>query len=243
MSIDNKFYTFQTQGGRINPNSDIEKLLKSESLRLTKRLDKYFQEIKLEQNHIVLDAPCGYGNMLYTYSRHNIKSHGYDLDSAQVSIAKYYGLNAETMDILKIQSSSKYIAISSLDFIEHLEKDVALEVLKNFYSFLRPGGLLILRTPCADSPFGLRDFANDPTHKWVGTSGTVSNLLVMTGYCNIEIIEDWPMPNKLRIPRIFLAKVLRSLTRIYLFLIGFGSPTCLSPSMLIVARKPTNLYS
>lgn len=237
MNLDKRFYEYQTKGGRINAASDIGQLLNSESVRLTKRLGKYLGEIRRQPDHLVLDAPCGYGNMLYTYALQEINCHGCDLDDAQVRIAKSFGFRAETMNIFDLLPDCQYNAISSLDFIEHIEKGQALQVLSKFNSMLKSGGLLILRTPSADSPFGLRDFADDPTHKWIGTSSTISKLLAMAGYYKIEIIEDWPYPAKFYLARISVATILRCLSRLYLFLIGFGNPRCLSPSMIIVARK------
>lgn len=237
MNIDDKFYEYQTSFRSVISPDQINALCSRESARLGLRIKKYLDRIKLNPEALVLDAPCGYGNMLYLYRENGIKCEGIDLDGAQIKLALSVGLNAAKGDIFQAEANCHYAAISSLDFIEHVDKNSALVAINRFHRMIKPGGYLIIRTPCGDSPFGLRDFAEDPTHKWIGTSACISSLLRIAGFNNIEVIEDWPIPVHFGYVRTPVASILRAFTRLFLWLIGFGNPKCLSASMIIVAQK------
>ena len=237
MSFDTKFYKIQTKIRALNTRNDVIAICERESRRIGDILKAYLILIKSESESFVLDAPCGYGNMLFLYRKLGIDYEGFDLDINQVNLAKSIGLSARKADIFSVECKNKYSAISSFDFIEHLEKGDALLIIEKFYQMLRPNGYIFLRTPSGDSPFGLRDYAEDPTHKWIGTSNSISSLLYIAGFKNVNIYEDWPIPRYLKIVRKPLALFLRCTTKAYFWLIGFGWPRCLSSSMIVVAQK------
>lgn len=237
MNFDNRFYQIQTKIRSVYNPIDITALCDSEALRIGSILRPYLVIIKQMHEPLVLDAPCGYGNMLYLYKKEGLNYEGFDLDQNQVDLAKSIDLNAVAMNIFDIKCNNIYSAISSFDFIEHIEKNMALDAIEKFYHMLQPDGYLFLRTPSGDSPFGLRDYAEDPTHKWIGTSNSIASLLSIAGFKNIEVYEDWPIPKNLKIIRLTLSVSLRFLTKTYYWLMGFGWPRCLSSSMIIVAQK------
>lgn len=237
MSFDRRFYNIQTKLRGLDSPEKIRTLCAAESQRIGIILRQYITIIKSSDNSIALDVPCGYGNLLHLYKEAGLSATGFDLDENQVNLAKSIGLNASVMDVFDVITTREYAAISSFDFIEHLEKGVALNLIEKFYGMLRPNGYLFLRTPSGDSPFGLRDFAEDPTHKWIGTSNSVSSLLYICGFKSVTIYEDWPIPRRFKITRLLISKALRNITKAYYWLTGFGWPRCLSSSMIIVAQK------
>ncbi len=189
-----------------------------------------------------LDLPCGYGNFLYflrSCDYANIV--GYDNDKEQVKLAGILDLPAFEGDAFDVLSSSdeSYDLIASLDFLEHLSKDDALRFLKQCLFNLHDGGVLILRAPCADGPFGAHDASNDLTHQWGMTSNVLKNLLAMNGFVNIEILDERPQPtsiiNFLRWLIFFPAKAFASAMCMSL---GMRPPAVWTRSMIAVCFKP-----
>jgi SAM-dependent methyltransferase len=237
MEIDKEFYEFQTKiRQHFNPVA-IEVLCESERKRIQPIISDIIEDVKKKPNAKVLDVPCGYGNLLYLYKFNNISASGIDIDVSQVELARKTGLNAEVKNFFDFDAAFNFDLISCFDFIEHVSKNEALMILKRIYGLLNDGGILILRTPCGDTGFGLKDFAEDPTHKWIGTSNCIESMLKISRFSSVSIREDWPLFNRYRFPRLLVARLLRRIYRLWLRLVGHGSPNCLSSSMIIIARK------
>ncbi len=195
--IDEEFYNIQTEIRGLQSREEIKSLCETFHRRVGHFLDRKINYEKKEKGEIfALDAPCGYGNLLHVYKKNDIDAFGIDLDKNQINLAKKMGFNACVGNIFELPIELQVDIVTSFDFIEHVEKDRALDALKIFHRILKPNGLLIIRTPCGDNPFGFCDFTDDPTHKWVGSSATVTSILKIAGFGNFEIIEDWPRPKK-----------------------------------------------
>jgi SAM-dependent methyltransferase len=242
MSIDEEFYRFQTNIRNAISTDKLVNLCASEADRIAPLIMEVIKDTKMNHQHRILDAPCGYGNLLYLYSRFDLNATGIDLDEKQIALARSLGLDAVHGDIMRLDNDNKYDVISSFDFLEHISKDSALEVLHRFFSLLNDEGVLIIRTPCGDSPFGLRDFADDPTHKWIGTSVCFKSLLKIAGYENITVKEDWPRYRNFNSLRKLIGTLVRFLIRALLFSSGLSNGKNLSSSMIIIARKPANSF-
>lgn len=237
MDIDEIFYNNQTAIRGCLSEESIVALCEAEYLRIKPILSATLDRVKVTESVKALDVPCGYGNMLFLYRKENIVAEGIDLDRHQVSLANKIGLPAKTANFFNMEAKDKYDIITSFDFIEHVSKSDAMKAIYKFNELLKSGGTLVLRTPCGDSPFGLRDFAEDPTHKWIGTSTCISSMLKIAGFENIEVLEDWPNLNKFKVIRRIAAIFTRNLFRLLIFSMGLPHPKCLSSSMIIVARK------
>jgi len=238
MKLDEKFYQWQTQiRGMMNP-SELEMHCKNEFKRLGRIIKRTNSFQRITNQTKALDIPCGYGNILYAYKMLGINSIGYDQDQNQIILATSLGLNAEKNNFFEIDFDMEaFDLITSFDFIEHLEKNEALEVLMKFNNILVQDGTLVLRTPCGDSPFGLKDFSDDPTHKWIGSSSCIVSMLKIAGFNKFEVQEDWPIYGKLNFVRKILRKMMRPVILMLLIAAGYSRPACLSSSMIIYARK------
>lgn len=238
MNYKEKYYGYQTSARGLLDGQSLEKHFK--------RLGKwYFARLKnyLPRNlrSKCLDVPCGYGNFLYFLRSKGYQNiYGYDLDVSQVKLAQLLGLPAETKDIFAVlaESQDSYDLISSIDFIEHISKDNALKFLEQCRSKLNENGILILRTPCADGPFGSHDANNDITHEWAMTSNVLKTILEMSGFSRIEIIDERPQPTSfietIRWLIFFPSKLLANLLCIG---IGLRPPRIWSRSMIAIAHK------
>ena len=238
MNIDDEFYKFQTNiRGKFTIN-ELKNLCENEYARINKILEYSVRKYGLRKSNLkAIDVPCGYGNILYTLNRMNIENVGYDLDVNQIELAKSLKLNAKRSDFFDLEINEKYDLITSFDFIEHLEKNNSLKVLLKFANMLNDKGLLIIRTPCGDSPLGLKDFSDDPTHKWIGSYNCIVSMLKIAGFSHFEVLEDWPYSKKYGTLRKIFRTITTPVFRLLLCAIGYGRPVCLSPSMIILATK------
>ncbi|PIW44358.1 MAG: class I SAM-dependent methyltransferase [Zetaproteobacteria bacterium CG12_big_fil_rev_8_21_14_0_65_54_13] len=190
-----------------------------------------------------LDVPCGFGNFLYFLNGKGYQNiQGIDLDSKQVELAKLVGLPAEQGDAFQILSGegASFDLVTSLDFIEHLDKDKVLEFLSLIYNGLKPGGTIILRAPCGDGPFGAHDAWNDLTHQWGMTSNVVRTLLEMHGFENVKILDERPQPGSIvdtvRWLVFFPAKMIADG---FCMALGMRPPAIWTRSMIAIGHKPT----
>lgn len=235
---ESKYYDYQTKARGLLDADALLKNFEKLSRWYGCRLKKYMPS---EKNAYCLDVPCGYGNFLYFLKNNGyLNAIGYDLDAKQIDLAMLVGLPAEVGDVFEVLQNDNlsYDLISSLDFIEHLSKEDALKYLELCFDRLNSGGTLILRTPCADGPFGSHDICNDLTHKWGMTSNLFSAVLEMSGYSEVEILDERPQPTSLvdtiRWLIYFPVKVLAKLACMAL---GMRSPEVWTRSMIAIARK------
>jgi len=238
MDYKNRYYDYQTIArGLLDEDAlkdRFEKLREWYGCRIGKHLPR-----NLEAR--CLDVPCGYGNFLYFLKSKGYRNvEGFDLDEHQVKLARLLDLPATKGDAFDILSaeSGQYDLISSLDFIEHLTKDEALKFIDACKDKLAEGGVLILRTPCADGPFGAHDAWNDLTHQWGLTSNVLQTILEMCGFVNVQILDERPEPtspiNALRWLFFFPSRMLAGALCIGL---GMRPPKIWTRSMMAVAYK------
>ena len=192
------------------------------------------------KNDPILDVPCGHGNFLYFLRQQGYTNVvGVDFDPIRVSIAQSMDLPARQADALDyLRSTFDLSLISSLDFIEHIDKECVPDLISSYYRALRSGGVLIIRTPITDSLLGAYDLYNDFTHKWAGNSGMLTGLLKQAGFSSIIFKDERPVPYKfinwIRLCFFYIAK---SLTNFWLFLLGFPARRVWSTSGWYIARK------
>lgn len=234
-----QYYSYQTHARGLLDGKALRQQFQKMAKWYAKRLLPY---LPAKSTAVCLDIPCGYGNFLYFLKQQGYDNvRGYDLDPAQVELARLLNLPACEGDVFEVLSdqSESYAMISSLDFIEHVSKDDALHFLTLCLQRLKPGGLLLLRAPCADGPFGAHDRHNDLTHQWGMTSNLLRAILEMQGYDRIELIDERPQPtgiiDTLRWMVFFPARVLAI---IFCMALGMSPPKIWSRSMFAVAYKP-----
>ena len=228
-SYEKAYYGYQTKArGLLTADS-----LKHQFNRLAKwygaRLSSY---LPVSSEARCLDLPCGYGNFLFFLkSRGYTNISGIDLDKEQVKLAGLLGLPAINGDaFLHLEGQQEtYDLLSSLDFIEHLNKNEAIRFLKLCHRTLKPGGVMIVRAPCGDGPFGAHDAWNDLTHQWGMTSNVLKTLLAMQGFTNIEILDERPQPT--------------SLIGFLRWLIFFPAKACASAMCMALGMRPPAVWT
>jgi len=233
------YYQYQTQARGLLEEDALRRRFEKLACWYACRLSKYLPTARMAA---CIDLPCGYGNLLYFLRRqgyHNII--GYDLDPAQVSLAGLLDLPAHEGNSFNVlaDNTRQYDCITSLDFIEHISRDEALRFIRLCWARLEPGGVLILRTPCADGPFGAHDRYNDLTHQWSMTSNVLRTVLQMQNFERVEILDERPQAynvvNTLRWLAFYPARALASALCLAL---GLMPPAVWSRSMWGVGYKP-----
>jgi SAM-dependent methyltransferase len=192
----------------------------------------------------MLDVPCGDGNLLYALQSLGYTSvTGVDSEPRQVARAQQLGLPATTGDAfgaIEACPTESIQRIFSLDFLEHLEPQRAVEFARLAKGVLVPGGILLCRTPSADGPFGSHDRHNDLTHRWSMTANSAFTFMRMAGFdsSNVSVNQEAPVAYKVsNLVRLALFRTTTALVGRFLDVVGIGAPQVWTRSMWIVARK------
>ena len=107
--------------------------------------------------------------------------------------------------------------VVAFDVIEHFTRDELLGFVDQVQRVLRPGGRWIIHTPNGESPFCGRMRYWDLTHELAFTRTSIIQLLLSSGFSNVQCFEDAPIPHGLTSAgRWLLWKAIRSGLRLYL---------------------------
>lgn len=120
------------------------------------KLIDYFKKINFKGKK-VLEAGCGMGGIAIAAAKRGAHVTAVDLDEGKLEIAKSLAKhNKVKIKFLKkdltarIFDNSAFDIIISINTLEHISPDL---MLKHLYSYLKPGGIIILKTPNKYFPF------------------------------------------------------------------------------------------
>ena len=237
-SHEQAYYGYQTQARGLLTREALEHRFAKLAPWYAQRLGRFLPR---RTDAWCLDLPCGYGNFLYFLrGRGYANIVGYDQDPEQVRLAGLLGLPAQLGDAFEVLSDERrtWDCISIIDFLEHLGRDEALRLLRLCQGRLAEGGVLIVRTPSADGPFGAHDRYGDLTHQWAMTSTVLITVLHISGFTDVRILDERPQPynaiNVLRLGAFYGARLVASGLCLAL---GLQPPALWSRSMWAVAWK------
>jgi len=184
---------------------------------------------KLIQSHFppdldatILDLGCGQGALIHVARQMGYRTiRGVDGSPEQVAAARRLGIQeveqADVMETLAEVSDASFDCIIAFDLIEHFTRDELITFVDAVWRTLKPAGRLILHTPNAESPVGMRIRYGDFTHELAFTRTSLSQLLVSSGFQQINCFEDQPVPHGMKSAvRWALWKLFRNLLRLYL---------------------------
>ncbi|MBA7700111.1 hypothetical protein ES703_108818 [subsurface metagenome] len=145
----------------------------------------------------IVDLACGWGRLLYFFRRmvyQNVT--GVDISPEQVKLSKQVTQNVKEANVLDYLESNptSFHLIGDLDIVEHFHKPEVLRFLGGCNWALKIGGRLILKIPNADSPWGSVHRYNDFTHEVGFNPNSLTRLLRLSGFSNIEVREQGPVP-------------------------------------------------
>lgn len=192
-----KYFSEKTNKG--STNLDQKRMAKWRSATIS-RIKEW---LPLDNNSGILDIGCGFGNLLWAFKEKGLNNlTGIDISEEQIIIAKKLNpdINFSCIDLITYLQTTikKYDLITAFDVIEHLEKDEALVVLKLIYDALNDNGQLIIQTPNAESPWFGAVAYGDFTHEWFYTASSLQDVLLKSGFRNIEFKPSEPLTISLK---------------------------------------------
>lgn len=158
--------------------------------------EKYLPLLKgISKDASLLDLGCGQGFMLKYLSASGFTNLiGIDISEEQVERAKENGLNVFNSDAVSFlkKNESQFEVIMAIDIIEHFTKEELYELLILINKALKPGGRFILQTPNGEGLLPGYVIFGDLTHFTILSSLSLTNILTVTGFKNIQIKELGP---------------------------------------------------
>lgn len=235
----NSYYKFQTQARGLNSPQDVVGLRDSMSRVWLRLLRQWLPE---DKNAAIYEAGCGPGAFLLFLKQLGYTNvSGSDLSENQVKLARANGLNVKLADSaadLESCGNESFHCVVAIDFIEHLEKEKALNFLQQANRVLKPSGRLILRMPNGDSPFVGRNFFNDITHQWAYTTVSIKALLTISGFSKVSFSdESFASVEHLRWIKLPIMTVTQSLIKLIIRAGTREQIEYLSPSIYVFAEK------
>lgn len=116
----------------------------------------------------VFDIGCGRGELLELCRDEGIEARGLDVNERSIAELKERGLNVSVGAIPEALESIEPGSIGSIHashVVEHLQTSPLIALLAQSFRVLRPGGLLVIETPNAQSlMMTSSEFWKDPSH-------------------------------------------------------------------------------
>jgi 2-polyprenyl-3-methyl-5-hydroxy-6-metoxy-1,4-benzoquinol methylase len=142
----------------------------------------------------LLDIGCGRGELVARMSSLGWQAEGIDTDPAAVEAARSKSIRVKCSALHEQKFPERsFDAVVMSHVIEHLHRP--LQLLKEVYRILRPGCLLLIATPNAESLghrlLGSRwPFLDPPRHLQVFTTRALKSLVQAAGFAEIEVCTE-----------------------------------------------------
>lgn len=169
----------------------------------------------------IIDLGCGCGSFLYFLKKEGyLNALGVDCSQEQVNLAWSLGIKNVICQNL-IDTVKKYNqeldVIVAIDVLEHFKREELFSLVKSMKEALKPGGILIIRSPNADGPFFGRYRYIDFTHEIVFTKLSIIELLVRSGLQEVRVYPVDPVVHGIfSFLRYLIWQVLRCILVLYL---------------------------
>ena len=187
-----------------------------------------FQFFPKDRKSKILDLGCGYGALIYFAKELGYTDIiGIDGSPEQIEASRSLGIDNVELGDLKVYlesiEESTLDCIITFDVLEHFSKDELQPIIDDIYRVLKQGGNWIIHTINAESPFFGRIRYGDYTHEMSFTKNSISQILISSGFEQVNCYEDKPIPHGIKSTiRSFLWKGIHILLQIYI-LIETGS--------------------
>ena len=198
---------------------DVDRAISSRAVFLGALISKHFPEDRETRG---IDLGCGHGVLLHFAQQAGYQHlHGVDASAQQVELAKQLGVanvsQGDLWDTLQATESASQDLVISFDVIEHLRKEELTALVDGVHRVLREGGRWLILTPNGESPlFGRVRYA-DLTHELAFTSGSLTTLLLASGFGRVDCHEITPEPVGIKgRARWLIWKTIRAALRVYL---------------------------
>lgn len=198
-----------------------------------------------DKNASILDLGCGYGAVLFfAHEAGYTNIRGVDGSTEQVEAARILGIEGvqegDLIQTLASLSDSSQGCIITFDVIEHFSREELIPLVDEVNRVLKPYGRWIIHTPNGESPFSGRMRYGDLTHELAFTRTSIAQLLLSSGFREVQSFEDEPIPHGVKSAgRWLLWKMIRGNLRLYLAAEtgDSGKDAIFSQNFLTVAEK------
>ena len=181
---------FQNQASRTG-DKNIANKLREDHLHYKNEVLPLLPE---DKNAKILEIGCGYGSLLKLLQDQGYSgTTGIDISEEQVKLAE--GLGVKGISVTDISTflntcEERYDAVVGIDIIEHFTKLELIQLLDKLKNLLRPGGVMIFRTPNCDAPFGSTYHYGDITHEVFLNYSSAEQLMLSVGLDNVQILPS-----------------------------------------------------
>jgi len=241
-----RHYATRERRGRERLPAELERIKRD-------RLPRWIDEIPKDAR--ILDAGCAQGHLLEALGRVGFSNlTGVDISAQLLAEARrrlpqdarlYEG---DIRDWLPGVPAESFDLIFFHDVLEHLPRENTIEVLRQFYRILAPGGRMSVRVPNMSCLIATNCMAIDFTHVTHFTEFSLIQVLEAGGFAPDRIFVElvaprlfwsWRQPHKaffrlLNRARWYLNRILH---RGLYFLVDFASPSSFDPNLVVVVRK------
>jgi len=147
----------------------------------------------------VIDAGCGRGEFLIACRDAGIAARGFDTNERSVADLVARGIDATVAgvpDCFANVANASIGTVVAMHVVEHLPVDALFALFAESSRVLRPGGLLIIETPNAESlAVSASEFWRDPTHLAPRHPAALTLLAREHGFAIDEIRTIHPFPD------------------------------------------------
>ncbi len=178
------------------------------SWHVRRALKTFFNRHKNQDNLHILDAGSGFGQYSWVMAKSNPhwQITGLEIKQEQVDDCKvffrqagYKNVKFQYADLTTYTLPDSYNLILSVDVMEHIEEDVL--VFKNFYTSLKPGGMLLISTPSDQGGSGVEheheeSFIEEHVRDGYGLD-EIKSKLTEAGFSNIQVNYTYGAPGKI----------------------------------------------
>jgi len=116
-----------------------------------------------------LDIGCGRGEWLSLMREQEWPALGLDMNASMVARARELGYEVEQAEArrwLRARPDGSYSAVTGFHIVEHMRFEEVLELLRECWRVVKPGGVVIFETPNPENLLvGASNFYKDPTHR------------------------------------------------------------------------------
>lgn len=137
-----------------------------------------------------LDLGCGIGRNLGVLPAGSV---GVDHNAEMVALARSMGFDARTVEEFKngpLALPGAFDGLLLAHVVEHMDRDQALQLIREYLPFVRTGGRVFLVCPQE------RGYASDPTHVWFAEDSDLEDLVRTLGL-ELERSFSFPFPRKM----------------------------------------------
>lgn len=153
--------------------------------------ERYFSKelttIGASQLASVLEIGFGNGSFLEYARRRHIRAVGVEQNRHLVQQARALGFEAHVSGESLDGPDQGFDLVAAFDVMEHIPEEAQVSWLSGLREQLAPGGLILLRFPNGDSPFGLMSQNGDPTHITFVGSLKARFLAAQAGFTDIVV--------------------------------------------------------